>query len=60
MNEIARIMEKLEMASNLQKPGALTDTEYAALKKHISRADDLRVEAQRCAHVLEFAVKGLQ
>jgi HD-GYP domain-containing protein (c-di-GMP phosphodiesterase class II) len=60
MNEIEKILQKLETAANLQKPGALTEAEFATLKKHISRAEDLRTEARRCAHVLEFAVKCLQ
>ena len=60
MDPIDKIMEKLETAANLRKPGALTDDEFGQLKTFVRAAVYLAEENRICAEKLTRAVCAVE
>jgi hypothetical protein len=59
MNEIDRILQKLETAMNLQKSGALTGPEYAQLRDYVKKAESLRLDVAHATHTLADAARTM-
>lgn len=57
MDEITRILEKLETASNLGKSGALNEKEMDALRGYVRAAKHLEALAADCAKALATAAE---
>lgn len=55
--EITRILEKLETATNLQKPGSLTGPEYAQLRDYVKKMESLRLDVAHATKTLGEAAR---